>query len=402
MSLHVLIAGAGLGGLALAQGLRRVGIDATVYERDPSPDHRPQGYRIHIDAMGHAALAECLPEDLFELYVDTSSRTPKTPLAVFFDHRFNQTRVGDTRAGDTSSRAPTSVNRLTLRQILLARLGDSVRFGHELVSYEHDATGVRVRFANGKTASGDVLVAADGVHSVIRRRLLPEARVYDTGVRAIIGKTPMSAIAAHFPEQLDNSFTGVHGPGFRTLALGVFRSRRPVDEAVLTRAPDVFMDPVPDYLMWLQLARVEDYPISEEEMWQADSDKLHRLALDMLDGWHPDLLRLVEHADRRATFPLSIRAILPVSEWPTTRVTLLGDAIHAMTPIGGRGGNTALSDAASLARQLNAVQQGRLGLLEAIAEYESQMRERGYAAVKDSLINAGRALGARSPYSSAP
>src|SRR5918992_4662643 len=128
MSLNVLIAGAGLGGLALAQGLRQAGIGVTVYERDPSPNHRPQGYRIHVDAAGHAALAECLPADLFELYVATSTRTPKTPLAVFFDHEFNQIRVGETRAGDTSPRAPSAVNRLTLRQILLARLGDSVRF----------------------------------------------------------------------------------------------------------------------------------------------------------------------------------------------------------------------------------------------------------------------------------
>lgn len=397
MSLHVLIAGAGLGGLALAQGLRRAGIGATVYERDPSPGHRPQGYRIHVDAAGHAALAACLPEDLYELYVATSTRTPKTPLAVFFDHRFEQIRVGDTRAGDTSPRAPSAVNRLTLRQILLARLGDTVRFGHELVSFEEHGDGVRARFANGHTATGDVLVAADGLGSVVRRRLLPDARVHDTGVRAITGKTPLDALGADFPEVLDNSFTGVHGPGFRTLALGVFRSRRPTAEAVAGIAPDAVLDPVPDYLMWLQLARVEDYPVADEEIGQAGQDKLHRLALDMLDGWHPGLLRLMEPADRTATFPLSIRAVLPVPEWPVRRVTPLGDAIHAMTPIGGRGGNTALRDAAGLAWRLAAADRGELDLLAAVAEYETEMRDHGYAAVGESLVNAGRALGARVP-----
>jgi salicylate hydroxylase len=399
MSLHVLVAGAGLGGLALAHGLRKAGIDVTVYERDPSPDHRPQGYRIHIDAAGHSALAECLPEDLYELYVATSTRTPKTPLAVFFDHEFNQTRVGDTRAGDTSSRAPTAVNRLTLRQILLARLGDAVRFSHELVSYEADDTGVRLLFGNGRTATGDVLVAADGIHSVVRRGLVPHAHIHDTGVRAITGKTVMDAIRTDFPEQLYNSFTGVHGPDFRTLAMGVFQSRRPCAEAVAELAPDVSLDPVPDYLMWLQLAPVEDYPIADEELWRADPATLHRLALDMLDGWHPELLRLVERADQSATFPLSIRAVLPVPEWPATNVTMLGDAIHAMTPIGGRGGNTALSDAAMLARQLAAVDGETRELRSAIAEYESGMREHGYSAVVDSLTNAARALGAQSPYS---
>jgi 2-polyprenyl-6-methoxyphenol hydroxylase-like FAD-dependent oxidoreductase len=401
MSLNVLIAGAGLGGLALAQGLRQAGIGVTVYERDPSPNHRPQGYRIHVDAAGHAALAECLPADLFELYVATSTRTPKTPLAVFFDHEFNQIRVGETRAGDTSPRAPSAVNRLTLRQILLARLGDSVRFSHELVSFEDTGTGVRAQFGNGRTATGDVLVAADGINSVVRRRLLPQAQIHDTGVRAITGKTPMDAIRADFPDQLDNTFTGVHTPDFRTLAMGVFQTRRPPAEAVAELAPDVALDSVADYLMWLQLARVEDFPVPEEAIWRADSATLHRLALDMLAGWHPDLLRLLERADLTATFPLSIRAVLPVPEWPTTNVTLLGDAIHAMTPIGGRGGNTALSDAALLARQLTAVEKGELDLRTAIAGYESGMREHGYPAVTDSLQNAARALGARTPFSPA-
>lgn len=396
--MHVLIAGAGLGGLALAHGLRRAGIGVTVYERDPSPGHRPQGYRIHVDAGGHSALAECLPEALFELYIATSTRTPKTPMAVFFNHQFEEIRRGDTRAGDTSDRAPTAVNRLTLRQILLAGLGDVVRFGQELLSCEEDGEGVRARFANGDTVRGDVLVGADGLHSAVRARLLPHAQIYDTGVRAITAKTPMAAIGADFPEVLDNSFTGIHGPDFRSLAMGVFRSRKPVPDAVADSAGAADLDPVPDYLMWLQLARVEDFPVPDEEIWRAGPDKLHRLALEMLDGWHPRLLGLLERAEVGATFPLSIRAVLPVPDWQPGRVTLLGDAIHAMTPIGGRGGNTALADAASLVRHLSAADQGDVGVTQAIARYESDMREHGYAAVKESLVNAGRALGARSPF----
>lgn len=401
--MHVLVVGGGVGGLALAQRLRKAGVGVTVYERDAAPDSRPQGYRIHIDAQGHQALAECLPERLFELYLATSTRPPRTPLAVFFDHRFERIRVGDTRAGDLPpDRAPTAVNRLTLRQVLLAGLGDVVRFGHELVSFDRGAGGVVARFANGEVATGDVLVAADGINSVVRQRLLPWAELHDTGVRAINGKTLLADAPGPAVERLSNSFNGVHGPGFRSLALGVYQSRRPHGRVVAELAPEVALDPVADYLMWLQLARTEDYPVSEDRFWSASPGELHRMALDLLDGWHPDLRRLVELGEPESTFPLAIRALLPVPEWTPGPITLLGDAIHAMTPIGGRGGNTALQDAALLGERLVAARRGDVDMVGGIGEYEARMREYGYLAVEQSLRQAAPSLGARTPYDSAP
>ena len=68
MSLRVAIAGAGIGGLCLAQGLRRAGIEVAVYEQDPAALARGQGYRLRLDHEGHAALRSCLPDDLFALH----------------------------------------------------------------------------------------------------------------------------------------------------------------------------------------------------------------------------------------------------------------------------------------------------------------------------------------------
>lgn len=398
MSLHVLIAGAGIGGLALAHGLRKAGISHTVYERDPSPGHRPQGYRIHIDADGHAALHECLPDHLYELYLATSTSTPAAQLAVFFDHRFVQTGAGDPRIGEAKQdRPPTAVNRMTLREILLGELDETVHFGRDLTGFEQDAAGVHATFADGTTATGDVLVAADGINSVLRSRLLPHATVHDTRVRAITGKTPLHALPGGLPEPLDNSFSGVHGPRFRSLALAPYRSRRPHEQAAADLAPGVALSPVPDYLMWLQLARIEDYPLTDEELFASGPDALHRLALEMIEGWHPDLRALVESAERQETFPLAIRAVPPVPAWSAGGVTLLGDAIHAMTPIGGRGGNTALRDAASLTPELIGADRGQHGLPQALARYEEGLRERGDAAVMESLHRSGPSIGARSP-----
>src|SRR5437763_10312565 len=68
---HIIISGAGLGGLCLAQGLFKAGISFHVYERDHSSLFRAQGYRIRINHDGATALKECLPETLWQLFLDT-------------------------------------------------------------------------------------------------------------------------------------------------------------------------------------------------------------------------------------------------------------------------------------------------------------------------------------------
>src|SRR6266581_7521445 len=69
---HVIVIGGGIGGLCLAQGLRKAGVSVAVYERDRAPDARLQGYRLSIEPPGSAALHECLPEDLWHLLVALS------------------------------------------------------------------------------------------------------------------------------------------------------------------------------------------------------------------------------------------------------------------------------------------------------------------------------------------
>ena len=102
-------------------------------------------------------------------------------------------------------------------------------------------------------------------------------------------------------------------------------------------------------------------------------------------GWHPDLRKLVEMIDEEQVFLNQVRSSQPPAPWVSTRVTLLGDAIHSMTPYRGIGGNIALKDAALLTAQLTQAHQGEKPLLSAIADYEAAMREYAFAAVADSL-----------------
>ncbi|MDX3128568.1 PucR family transcriptional regulator ligand-binding domain-containing protein [Streptomyces europaeiscabiei] len=80
-------------------------------------------------------------------------------------------------------RPHTAVNRRTLRQIMAVGLEDVLHFGRTVSGYEADEDGVRLLFEDGSSATGDVLVAADGINSVVRGQLLPEVPVVDTGLR---------------------------------------------------------------------------------------------------------------------------------------------------------------------------------------------------------------------------
>ena len=116
--LHILIIGGGIGGLCLAQGLKKSGISVSIYERDRSVSFRNQGYRISLKEQGSRALRDCLPEKLFQLTVATAIKSATR--MVFLDHQLNQKFAKpipllrqDTFFG---------VHRLTLREILLAGL----------------------------------------------------------------------------------------------------------------------------------------------------------------------------------------------------------------------------------------------------------------------------------------
>src|SRR3954470_11298598 len=123
--LHVLIAGGGLSGLCLAQGLKRAGVSCAVYERDP--EVRRQGYRITINGDGGNALEACLPEDLYELYLQASRNTPPKRMAVVVSAQCDELSASPHfGAPNDGPRPHTAIHRRTLRQILGAGLGDGM------------------------------------------------------------------------------------------------------------------------------------------------------------------------------------------------------------------------------------------------------------------------------------
>jgi 2-polyprenyl-6-methoxyphenol hydroxylase-like FAD-dependent oxidoreductase len=394
--LHVLIVGGGLGGLCLAQGLKKAGIAVDVYERDRTPDDRLQGYRIHIEPQGNRALAACLPAELFQRYLATSGSggsgfrisTDQLKELVFF-------RAPAAASETDPTKLDRSVSRITLRQILLAGLEQVVHFDKAFTHYEETADGkVTAFFADGTSASGDVLVAADGGRSRVRKQLLPESRLAPTGVVAIMGKRALTDTARSLliPGQLDTA-TSILGPQghARFVALHDL-GKRPAtgagefggDDPCLHAQPGLLFDNQSDYIFWALIAREKKYPVPGD-LQQLDGPALRQVAMQMTNSWHQRIRQLVRDSDPSTIICKPLQTSVPIKQWATRRVTLVGDAIHSMPPTRGIGGNTALRDAQVLCEQLIAAQAGQLPLLTAIHAYETQMIDYGFAAVRGSM-----------------
>jgi 2-polyprenyl-6-methoxyphenol hydroxylase-like FAD-dependent oxidoreductase len=95
-------------------------------------------------------------------------------------------------------------------------------------------------------------------------------------------------------------------------------------------------------------------------------------------SWHPALRGLVDRIELETLFLHPFRRLDPTPAWPSSRVTLVGDSIHAMLPTLGKGANMAMRNAAALRYQLVAAHRGELPLVDAIAAYEEDMRAATY------------------------
>jgi 2-polyprenyl-6-methoxyphenol hydroxylase-like FAD-dependent oxidoreductase len=136
--------------------------------------------------------------------------------------------------------------------------------------------------------------------------------------------------------------------------------------------------------MWAVSAEQDRFHVPAAELAAMAPADLHALAAGMIRSWHPSLRTLQAKADVDETFLVHIRAAEPTPAWQPSRVTVLGDAIHAMSPARGSGANTALQDAGTLCRALAEADTGGADLIKAIGEYEARMREYGYEAVEAS------------------
>lgn len=375
--MRVIVIGAGIGGLALAQALRRAGIEVSVHDRDPAAE-ATGGYRLHLDERACAALQRHLAPAHYQALLGSSADASRFGEFTFADQRLRPLLV---EATDPTSET-LLVGRVPLRRLLAHGLDEAVRWGSTCTGYEADADGVTATFADGGTDRGDLLVAADGARSRVVEQLAGRRMSAPVGTSALTGRTPLTPrVRALLPDLLHRSMVLAFSPEGTAVFLTVHEpDRSPVDPQTCTEIAACTEDP---YLIWGPLVPDERFPADVRDR---EGEALMALAHDLLEGWADPLHALVDAAEPAsvAYYPLfTADPGTDLTPWPAGRVTALGDAVHAMPPTAGQAAATAIRDADLLARELAAADPATVPL--AVHRYQRGMVGYGAQAVRESL-----------------
>lgn len=234
------------------------------------------------------------------------------------------------------------MHRAELHQALLSAIdADRVHFGACCTGFTQDESGVSVEFANGRRARGDVLIGADGLHSVIR------AAIHGSKPPSYAGYTAWRAVVPFDTRQVLASESWGFGARFGQVPMSGNR------------------------VYWFATQNV-----AEGERLSSEKARLR----DLFRGWHAPVEALIEAADESAILRNDIYDRPALANWGSGRATLLGDAAHPMTPNLGQGACQALEDAVVLARCLQETSDVARGL----RSYESRRVRRANALVEQS------------------
>jgi 2-polyprenyl-6-methoxyphenol hydroxylase-like FAD-dependent oxidoreductase len=391
--IDVAIIGGGPGGLTLAHGLRKNGIETAVFERDHVRADYVQGFRLRIRQRAIQALETNLPPHLFEKFLATVGKAPRK--RVTLDEHFDPIDSAAPRPEPEDAHDDKSVSRITLRQILLSELGEIFHPGREFVRAERQVDGTVIAyFADGSAVRTHVLVGADGANSKVRQQLLPDFKIFDTGVRRLAGKLTLQDATRHgiAPLFLD------HGVSVRPRSgHSIMITSHHVDPEAYARYGLIGADD-PSYrntagfhfnnttsYIWWNTAYELDELGPDSVLATLDGTQLLDVLLEKIGHWDKRILSVIRHTDPSTVAYLKVRSSQPGAVWETGPVTLLGDAIHAMTYFRALGGNSAIYDAGLLAAELVAARRHGKPLLAALHDYENAMRAHGYEAVQSSL-----------------
>jgi salicylate hydroxylase len=347
--LNVVIVGGGIGGLFAANALIAHGLRVSVHEQAPALGEIGAGVFLTPNSVRHLQRVGLGPSvEKWGVRVGAGSQ--------YFRH--DGAPIAPVQVTDSSGwNATFGMHRADLVEMLAKALpAGVVHTGHRGAGFEPIGDIARVSFADGGVAEGDIVIAADGIHSELRHYVAPPSRPVFHGSVAYRGVLPHTLIP-HWPTDA--------------------------------------------WLMWLGKARhfltfpvragelinyVGFVPADEEmkESWSApgDPDVLRR----EFEGWDPRIGSLLSQVQKTFRWALYDREPLPT--WTRGRLTLLGDAAHPMLPHLGQGANQSIEDGMALATILARV--GRAAVPAALLAYERLRRERVAAVQRGARENGMR------------
>lgn len=401
----ILISGAGLASLLLARSLRQSNIPFQIFERDADISFRGQGYRLRLSKEGLDAIEAVLggPDGHapgWQKFWDTCGKTGGAGFAVInartgeemtkappSQQQQQQQQQQNKKSGTLGSRDDKIIGiaRGEMRRLFMEGCEDFVHWGRQVSGYEltPDGSGVKAIFSDGtKSEEGAMLIGGEGIRSDVAKQLSGgKLKVFDTGARGIHGQASTTA--------------------FKGLGEGVFQFIDDDNESESSRGGRVFvitnvrandMDDPNIEFGWTMIGQPgvikapnDDYSI----VGKAAAD----IAKELTSAWHPRVKPLFDNMVEKEAAFWKITCSTPsgVPEWPNEpRVTLIGDAVHSMTPAGGIGANTAVRDSALLGRLIAEAGGYKEGVT---AAYEKEMRVYASEAVAQSYGMAKSAFG---------
>jgi 2-polyprenyl-6-methoxyphenol hydroxylase-like FAD-dependent oxidoreductase len=317
-----IIIGGGIGGVTAAIALKQAGLDVTVYERAEEILEVGSGLPLWTNAL--RSLHELgLTDELEKLGVQVTSVRVTT---------WNGDTLTDTKNDRYLKKLGTItivVHRAELLELLLKTLGaDHVHLGMTCTGFTQDASGVTAQFVNHQEVRGDVLIGADGIHSVTR------AQLYGLIKPKYVGYTCWRGLAHITRTGLE---TWAWGKGCQFGITPMSQGRA----------------------YWF----VQKYaPEGEEDRAGGRKNTLFQ----MFHDWHDPIPAVIGATAETDILRNDIYELQPLHQWSHGRVTLLGDAAHAMTPNLGQGACQAIEDAVAIADCLK----DTANILAALKNYE--------------------------------
>ena len=333
-SLNVIVIGAGMGGLTAGIALQQAGYTVELYDR--VRELRPAGAAISlwsngVKVLNHLGLSQEIASiggqmDRMAYYSHTGEKLNDFSLFPLIE------RVGQ---------RPYPVARTDLQQMLLQAFGaENVRLGMKCVGVEQDATSVTARFEDGSTATGDVLVAADGTHSLLRPYVLGQP--FD---RRYVGYVNWNGLVPATDE--------LAPPTSWVIYVGEHKRA-----SLMPIADDRF------YFFF-------DVPMSKEKA--QESGEMRAELEHFFAGWATPVQTLIQRLEPDKTNRVLIHDIEPLQTLVRGRVALLGDSAHGAAPDLGQGGSQAIEDAFVLT---NCLKTTTLSVADALQHYEVDRKER--------------------------
>ena len=333
-NLKVVVVGAGMGGLTTALAMQRAGYEVEIYDR--VSELRPAGAGISLWSNGVKVLNRLgLGPEIAKI------GGPMQQMAYYAKSGELLTRFSLSPLVEEVGQPPYPVSRTDLQQMLLAAVGeDNVQLGKRCVAVEQTAEGATAIFEDGHRASGDLVVGADGTHSVIRSHVLGQKleRRY-VGYVNWNGLVPASEDIAPL-----DSWDIYVGNGQRA--------------SVMPVGGDRF------YFFF-------DVPLPKGT--ERNSERFKQELSEHFSGWAEPVQNLIQQIDPEKTNRVEIHDIEPLEALVKGRIALIGDAAHSTSPVLGQGGCQAMEDAWALANYLVTT---NLSVEDALIRYEDSRKER--------------------------